>query len=138
MTKESKSQPKTRSDSSKTSFSSMHRGLSWQRSFSNDGSVQRKPEEPPEYSAPGTDFDLTGVSSYPQSPAGVQAKLTVGEPGDKYEQEADSVAAKVVNQINSPQFQQQQQAVQRQEEQEEELQAKPEITSLQEHEIFHT
>ncbi|MDY6898117.1 MAG: hypothetical protein SWZ49_08555, partial [Cyanobacteriota bacterium] len=32
----------------------------------------------------------------------VQTKLTVGEPGDKYEQEADSVAAKVVEQINSP------------------------------------
>ncbi|MEO0934996.1 MAG: DUF4157 domain-containing protein, partial [Cyanobacteria bacterium J06641_2] len=33
----------------------------------------------------------------------VQTKLTVGEPGDKYEQEADTVAAKVVEQINSPQ-----------------------------------
>ena len=32
----------------------------------------------------------------------VQTKLTVGKPGDKYEQEADSVAAKVVEQINSP------------------------------------
>ncbi len=115
MTKESQSKPKTRSDSSKTSFSSMQRGLEWQRSFSNEASVQRKPEETPEYSAPGADFDLTQVSSYPQSPAGVQAKLTIGEPGDKYEQEADSVAAEVVNQINSPQFQQQGQAVQRQE-----------------------
>lgn len=33
----------------------------------------------------------------------VQTKLTVGQPGDKYEQEADTVAAKVVEQINSPQ-----------------------------------
>ena len=33
----------------------------------------------------------------------IQAKLTIGEPGDKYEQEADQVAARVVNQINSPQ-----------------------------------
>ncbi len=32
----------------------------------------------------------------------IQTKLTVGEPGDKYEQEADTVAAKVVEQINSP------------------------------------
>ena len=32
----------------------------------------------------------------------VQAKLTVGEVGDKYEQEADTVAEKVVKQINSP------------------------------------
>ena len=37
---------------------------------------------------------------------GLQPKLTVGQPGDKYEQEADSVAAKVVQQINSPQAQQ--------------------------------
>ena len=36
----------------------------------------------------------------------VQTKLTVGEPGDKYEQEADTVAAKVVEQINSPKTEQ--------------------------------
>ncbi|MBD2449737.1 DUF4157 domain-containing protein [Nostoc sp. FACHB-152] len=32
----------------------------------------------------------------------VQTKLIIGQPGDKYEQEADQVAAQVVNQINSP------------------------------------
>ncbi|MBD2194741.1 MULTISPECIES: hypothetical protein [Calothrix] len=31
----------------------------------------------------------------------IQAQLTIGQPGDKYEQEADNVAAKVVNQINT-------------------------------------
>jgi hypothetical protein len=36
----------------------------------------------------------------------IQTKLTVGEPGDKYEQEADTVATKVVEQINSPKSQQ--------------------------------
>ena len=36
----------------------------------------------------------------------LQRKLTVGQPGDKYEQEADTVAAKVVEQINSPTSQQ--------------------------------
>ncbi|MEO1378533.1 MAG: DUF4157 domain-containing protein, partial [Cyanobacteria bacterium J06635_10] len=36
----------------------------------------------------------------------IQTKLTVGEPGDKYEQEADTVAAKVVEHINSPKSQQ--------------------------------
>ena len=36
----------------------------------------------------------------------VQTKLTLGEPGDKYEQEADTVAAKVVEQINSPKSEQ--------------------------------
>ncbi|NEO45319.1 MAG: DUF4157 domain-containing protein [Moorea sp. SIO4A3] len=34
---------------------------------------------------------------------GLQAKLTIGLPGDKYEQEADRVARQVVQQINSPQ-----------------------------------
>jgi hypothetical protein len=32
----------------------------------------------------------------------VQAKLRIGEAGDKYEQEADRVASQVVKQINSP------------------------------------
>jgi hypothetical protein len=33
---------------------------------------------------------------------GVQAKLTIGEPGDQYEQEADKVAAEVVQKMNAP------------------------------------
>ena len=41
-------------------------------------------------------------SEQQQESASIQTKLTVGEPGDKYEQEADAVAAKVVEQINSP------------------------------------
>ena len=35
-------------------------------------------------------------------PAQVQAKLAIGEPGDKYEQEADQVAAELVRQMNAP------------------------------------
>lgn len=31
----------------------------------------------------------------------IQAKLTIGQPNDKYEQEADRVALQVVNQINT-------------------------------------
>ncbi len=38
--------------------------------------------------------------SYPVQP--IQAKLTIGQPNDKYEQEADRVAAMVVQQINAP------------------------------------
>ncbi|MGF1522286.1 MAG: DUF4157 domain-containing protein [Leptolyngbyaceae cyanobacterium] len=54
---------------------------------------------------------------------GIQAKLAIGAPGDKYEQEADSVAAQVVDRIHSPQVQQQ--TVQRQElEEDDELQMK--------------
>jgi hypothetical protein len=61
----------------------------------------------------------------------IQAKLTIGEPGDKYEQEADRVALQVVKQINAPVQSTQGQPLQRQEEKPEELQAKPEITTLQ-------
>ena len=39
----------------------------------------------------------------PEPPPPIQAKLTIGEPGDKYEEEADEVADRVVDQINIPQ-----------------------------------
>ncbi|HEY9866000.1 MAG TPA: DUF4157 domain-containing protein, partial [Candidatus Obscuribacterales bacterium] len=64
----------------------------------------------------------------------LQKKLTVGQAGDKYEQEADSVAEKVVQQINTPTTEKatSSQNVQRQEgEQEEELQAKSDISAIQ-------
>jgi len=64
----------------------------------------------------------------------VQAKLTIGQPHDKYEQEAERVASQVVQQINAPASTRstQGQSVQRQSERsEEELQAIPDITSLQ-------
>jgi hypothetical protein len=32
----------------------------------------------------------------------IQAKLTIGQPADKYEQEADRIAAQVVEEINAP------------------------------------
>lgn len=64
----------------------------------------------------------------------IQAKLTIGQPNDKYEQEADRVASQVVQQINVPSSVQstQGQSVQRMEEpEEEELQTKPMISSIQ-------
>jgi hypothetical protein len=58
----------------------------------------------------------------------IQAKLSIGEPNDKYEQEADATASKVVQQINSPN---QDKSVQREAmEEEEELRMKP-ISSIQ-------
>ena len=50
--------------------------------------------------------------------ASIQTKLTIGKPGDKYEQEADKVSDQVMN-MSQP--------VQRQEQGEEEMQMKPEI-----------
>ena len=41
-----------------------------------------------------------------ESPKPIQAKLTIGESGDKYEQEADQETDQAVNQINTPQPQQ--------------------------------
>ena len=64
---------------------------------------------------------------------GIQAKLTVGAPGDRYEQEADQVASQVVQQIHSPQGEQAG-TVQRDgayPDEEKPLQAKPAISILQ-------
>jgi hypothetical protein len=61
----------------------------------------------------------------------VQPKLAIGQPNDKYEQEADRVASQVVQRINNPQ------PLQREEmpEEEEELQMKPESGTIQREEI---
>ncbi|NEQ55647.1 MAG: DUF4157 domain-containing protein, partial [Leptolyngbya sp. SIO3F4] len=47
------------------------------------------------------------------SPSPIQAKLTIGQPNDRYEQEADNVAKTVVQQINNPSINQQEHEVQR-------------------------
>lgn len=64
----------------------------------------------------------------------IQAKLTIGEPGDKYEQEADRVASVVVQRINTPSSTGQ--SVQREAmPEEDELQMKPLADSIQRVEI---
>jgi hypothetical protein len=72
------------------------KAASWQRPFSDpvhdaqqDGTVQSK-------IAPGAGFNLLQMKLFPDAPTPVQAKLSVGAPGDKYEQQADSVATKVM------------------------------------------
>ncbi|NEQ55306.1 MAG: hypothetical protein F6K11_35180, partial [Leptolyngbya sp. SIO3F4] len=47
------------------------------------------------------------------SPSPIQAKLTIGQPNDRYEQEADNVAKTEVQQINNPSINQQEHEVQR-------------------------
>ena len=59
----------------------------------------------------------------------IQPKLKIGEPGDKYEQEADNVAAQVVQKINSPTTQRQELG------EEEDLQMKPESGTIQRDEL---
>ncbi|MEH2335384.1 eCIS core domain-containing protein [Nostoc sp.] len=59
----------------------------------------------------------------PDTPTPIQAKLTIGEPGDKYEQEADETARQVVQRIHQPQSDKHQR--ESLPEEEDELQMKP-------------
>ncbi|MFB8788168.1 MAG: DUF4157 domain-containing protein [Potamolinea sp.] len=88
----------------------------------------------------GLGHSLANISITNRNGAGrlpIQTKLTIGQPGDKYEQEADRVAAKVVNQINSPVAQKSQtEKIQRDElPEEDELMMKPESGIIQREEI---
>lgn len=57
-----------------------------------------EPNQTPE-EIPSSDR-LSRIEITPPNP--IQPKLTIGAPGDKYEREADTVARKVVSQMNSP------------------------------------
>ncbi|MBL1176280.1 eCIS core domain-containing protein [Pantanalinema sp. GBBB05] len=74
----------------------------------------------------------------PQSTPIIQTKLTIGAPGDKYEQEADRVAGQVVQQLHSPQVESPhgQRSVQRESAPEEdELQMQPLADQIQREEM---
>ncbi|MEH2093046.1 eCIS core domain-containing protein [Nostoc sp.] len=62
----------------------------------------------------------------PDTPTSIQAKLTIGETGDKYEQEADETASQVVQRIHQPQSEKLQRERESLPDEEEELQIKPE------------
>jgi|GEM_PF-3866349 len=93
--------------------------------------VQPQAEEEQQKPQPGLNLlDLPHLfDPRPLTPPPLQAKLTIGEPDDQYEQEADHVARQVVDRIHSPQTLQQKEipeTVQREEmPEEEELQMKP-------------
>ncbi|GBE93481.1 DUF4157 domain-containing protein [Nostoc cycadae] len=71
-----------------------------------------EPEQSPDLQAKSTSTETSGNNFanipifppgyQPPPPPRIQMKLTIGEPGDKYEQEADRLAADVVQRINSP------------------------------------
>ncbi|MDJ1178018.1 DUF4157 domain-containing protein [Roseofilum sp. BLCC_M91] len=67
-------------------------------------SVQRKQSQektlPP--FKPASNYNYTSLHEMYGHPAPVQAKLTIGEPGDVHEQQADAVASQVVQEINQP------------------------------------
>lgn len=75
---------------------------------------------------PGVDFSHVDLFSHTPSHQAVQAKLTVGAPNDRYEQEADQVASQVMGIPDSAA----QPSIQRQEGEDEELQAKPIATTI--------
>lgn len=87
------------------------RTLSQTRPFQADSNNQQQvPQFQKRQETPTGSFDLTQIQydlSTPSPTSGVsqplQAKLTVGKPNDKYEQEADRVAHDVVQQIQLPQ-----------------------------------
>ncbi len=112
---------------------------------SNQTSIQEKSISPEANLEEVNNFDQnldnTSFSSILETPSkpklqaalqakSLQAKLAVGAPNDKYEQEADAMAAKVVQQINSPV---QAQSIQRQDvmEEDEEIQMKADDSLLQ-------
>ncbi len=129
---------------SNSSSPPVHKSFSWQRPFTDplyNSPVQRQLQTMPDLQAQLEQIkraapDMSRVKVNNTTPAVIQPKLTVGEPGDKHEQEADRVAAQVMTQMNSPQTQQQGQTIQRQEMQEDEaLSMKPEAGTIQREEI---
>ncbi len=102
-------------------------------------SSKQQPSSNPIYDAPAPKqtpsvqakrpVDWSRVTVEAPSRAGVQAKLTVGAPGDKYEQEADSMAAKVMT-MPAPGSEQPIQREMAPEEKQEEVQTKPLAASI--------
>src|SRR5919199_4803078 len=92
-------------DSSKSSFTPIQAKSFQSRPFASEAS-----SVPPTQSTPDIQtqleqarhfgYDLSNISMSAPNPVTIQPKLTIGQPGDKYEQEADQVASQVVNQIN--------------------------------------
>lgn len=80
--------------------------------------VEENQVEPSQGAGQGAGHSLSKISLGTPS---VQAKLTIGQVGDRYEQEADQVAAQVVQRLNAPAQPIQREAVP----EEEELQMKP-------------
>jgi hypothetical protein len=99
---------------------------------SNDPSlVQRIPAFESEVPA-NESVQRSSLPLQPSSALPIQAKLTVGQVGDQYEQEADRVAAQVVEQINAPPSATGEgQAVQRMGQEEEDLQMQRSSLAIQ-------
>ncbi|BAZ08734.1 hypothetical protein NIES4071_05400 [Calothrix sp. NIES-4071] len=92
----------------------------WQRYLGNTGF----------YNQDSSQMTARGIDVSPKQ--AIQTKLTIGAPGDKYEQEAHRVAAQVVTQINAPVSGQSNQNIQREGMPlEDELMMAPQLSSIQ-------
>ncbi len=82
--------------SGSNSSMSVQKSSSSQRPASDPIYDAPAPKQTPSVQAKRPNLDWSRVTVEAQNPAGVQAKLSVGAPGDKYEQEADAMANKVM------------------------------------------
>lgn len=64
----------------------------WNRSFGQQNTLHAGSESPPI----SGDFNLNSISIFPYKKMGIQTKLKINSPNDKYEQEADKVAEQVM------------------------------------------
>ena len=108
----------------------VQKSSSKQRPFSDPIYDAPAPKQTPSVQAKRPNLDWSRVTVESQSPAGVQAKLSVGAPGDKYEQEADAMASKVMTMAAPGSEQPIQREVTPEENKEEEVQAKPLAASV--------
>ncbi len=89
-----------------------------QRKFAQPSASQTTDSENQTIAEQSTNFSFDQVDLFtkettlPSVENVLQAKLTIGQPGDKYEQEADRIAGQMVQHINRPQMIQQQADIQ--------------------------
>jgi hypothetical protein len=74
----------------------VQKSSSWQRPFTDPIYDAPAPKQTPSVQAKRPNVDWSRVTVEAPSRAGVQAKLTVGATGDKYEQETDAIADQVM------------------------------------------
>ena len=108
----------------------VQKSSSKQRPFSDPIYDAPAPKQTPSVQAKRPNVDWSRVTVESQSPAGVQAKLTVGAPGDKYEQEADAMANKVMT-MPAPKNEEQEKEKAEVGIQKQELQAPPDEETIQ-------
>jgi Domain of unknown function (DUF4157) len=102
----------------------VQKSSSWERPFTAPIYNAPAPKQTPSVQAKRA-FDWSRVTVEAPSPAGVQAKLSVGAPGDKYEPVADAIANKVMTMLAPEKEEPIQREAAPEEKKEDEVQTKP-------------